>query len=412
VAALPATRLIAQGPASCGFHLDFVGGNTTTHAAVADMPGAPGTGVGLPPGAPGSPYTAYTAPAAPFTLFLGVPRGTLGPAPLGAGSCLTLVYSFEGTLTPLPASPPLVPPCQGGPLIIGVLPIHGTVVDSCGLLSGNPLNFIADPGWPNRIMLTGTYSPLAPPLIMLQAVMLTGAGQLAVSNALAIKTGTNPAETSQTSALATCGATTLSADMDVNGFIDFLPGAATGGGCDTTGTSQDLGCATATAHARPRIDVCHADWNLGVPTVPGLVADLSTETRAAGPGWPAATIFRWKHLAVSGTTPTSATSSFACELLGDGRIVVVRSKILTVDLVGIGPGIAGQGYGGPPSILATCSFGAAGLSFSTTYDSPFAGSPGGAIHMDSTPFSDLVHNLAIVFTPGAGAPTPYTVQVY
>jgi hypothetical protein len=200
--------------------------------------------------------------------------------------------------------------------------------------------------------------------------------------------------------------------MDVNGFVDFLPGAATGGGCDIAGTSTDLGCATASTTARPRVDACHADWNLGIPTVSGLIADMTTEVRPAGPTWPAATIFRWKHVAVSGTTPTLNTSSFACELLADSRIVVVRSKILTVDQVGIGPGLASQGYGGPPS-LTTCSLGAAGFSFSTVYAGvPFVGSPGGVIHMDSQTFSDLVHNLAIVFTPDGSVPTTYSLMVY
>lgn len=436
IVALLSGQALAQGPGSCGFHLDFIGGRTATHGAIADIPGAPGALSGMAPTAPGNPYVAYTSPGAPFTLFVGVPRGTLGPSPLGAGSCLTLLYSFAGAVTPLAALPPIIPPCESSTIIVGVLPIDGTVFDSCGLVTPAPLNFSFDPGWPNRITLTGTYSPNAPPVVMLQGAMITPSGQIGLTNAVAVISGTNPNETSRASSLVSCGAGTLaddsqalaiptppgfsfygvptaSADMDVNGFLDFLPGAATGGGCDTAGTHTDFGCTTPSATARPRVDVCHADWNLGVPTVPGLYPDMTTEFRPAGPTWPASTIFRWKHVAVSGTTPTLNTSSFACELLGDGRIVVVRSKILTVDQVGIGPGLASQGYGAPPPTLATCSFGAGGFSFSTVYGTvPFVGSPGGVIHMDSTPFSDLVHNLAIEFTPDGAVPATYTLNLY
>ena len=58
-AAVAAIESGAQGPASCGFHLDVRCNGTGTHSAIADMPNAPGSGgFPFPAFAPGSPYTA------------------------------------------------------------------------------------------------------------------------------------------------------------------------------------------------------------------------------------------------------------------------------------------------------------------------------------------------------------------
>src|SRR5262245_4058208 len=113
----------AQGPASCGFHLDVFTADTSTHSAIADMPAAVGSFVGLPPGAPGNPYTGWLPPGTPFSLVLSVPGGTLGPAPFGAGSPVTILWSIGGAPVAIPPGPPILPPCAPGPLIIDVLPI-------------------------------------------------------------------------------------------------------------------------------------------------------------------------------------------------------------------------------------------------------------------------------------------------
>src|SRR5262245_86446 len=122
-----ATLAKAQGPASCGFHLDVFTADTSTHSAIADMPAAVGSFAGIPAFAPGNPYTGWLPPGTAFSLVLTVPGGALGPAPFGAGSPVTILWSVGGALVPIPPGPPIIAPCAPGPLIIGVLPIGGAL---------------------------------------------------------------------------------------------------------------------------------------------------------------------------------------------------------------------------------------------------------------------------------------------
>jgi hypothetical protein len=203
----------------------------------------------------------------------------------------------------------------------------------------------------------------------------------------------------------------------VNGFVDFVPGAATAGGCDFTGTFGDFGCAAPTVTARPRIDVNHGSMDFGVAPAPPLVADLTLEIAPFGPTWPGRHIYRWKNAMSFATAPGSAnTRSSTLELWYDSRIVVVRERaantVVTAlqDQVGIGPGIAGQGYGGPPP--GACPVGP-GVLLAPLWGTPgFTALPGDMIAMDSVADSAALSNLAVVFTPGPGVPVPYTVTVY
>jgi hypothetical protein len=221
-------------------------------------------------------------------------------------------------------------------------------------------------------------------------------------------------------------------DMDTNGFVDFVPGvgAAIAGGCDFTGTSTDLGCAVASATARPRIDVNHADYDFSIVPAPPFIPLMTMEMRPPGPTWPDAVIYRWKNapaFASAAGIPGLSTAALALELQGGacgcfppvipGRIAVVRSWLVTVDQVGIGTGLAIHGFGGPPPAAPTCTLGAAGLAFMTTFGPPagipFAGVPAGAIHMDLAASSAAVLNSAIVFTPlGFAPPTAYALTVH
>jgi hypothetical protein len=233
-------------------------------------------------------------------------------------------------------------------------------------------------------------------------------------------------------------------DLDTNGFADFAPGPVAKGACDLTGGLDDFGCAPAGADARPRIDVNHLDYSFaaGPPAAP-FVPIITMEMRPPGPSWPDAIIYRWKNVPPFGAPagiPGFLTSCLVLELQGGAcpatcvppgvpsRIVVVRSWFPSSaagtwftggDQVGIGPGLAIHGFGGPPPAAPTCTLGAAGLAFMTTFGfPPFIGFPAGVIHMDTVGAAGVfasadVANSAIVFTPIPGpAPVPYMLSVY
>jgi hypothetical protein len=210
-----------------------------------------------------------------------------------------------------------------------------------------------------------------------------------------------------------------SCDVDTKGFIDFAPGAAAAKGCDFAGTVGDLGCAGATPQACPRVDVNHGDIDFGVLPPAPLVADLTVEAVPAGIGIPARTIIRWKNAMSFGSAAGSTNHrSMTIELWDDSRIVIVRQRAATTvtvalhDQIGVGPGLAGQGFGGPPPAAPTCGV-AAGTPFATAWGTPgILGAPGGVIHMDLLASSIAFSNLAAVFTPAPGIPATYTLTVY
>jgi hypothetical protein len=464
IATLAAALLPAQGPASCGFHLDVRADGTSTHSAIADMPNAPGGGgFPYPPGAPGNPYTAWATPGAPLALTISGNALAYGPAPLGAGSCVTLFYSFGAAMVPMLTGAPFIPTCvPGTPTVVGILPIGGTIFDSCGFL-GPPPPFGFFDGGSGRFVFTGAMPAFGGP-VSFQAAGITPGGAIWLTNAVTIIPGVNPAEIA--APVVPCAAAIApmasgqavgipappgfafygmpvgAVDMDVDGFVDFVPGAGplVAGGCDPVGTYGDFGCAPATPTARPRVDVNHADYDFTIPIAPPFIPAMTYETRPPGPAWPEALILRWKNAPSVGTMPGTAgllTAALAVELEGVGcagfctppflpRISVVRSWLpvttpTSMDQVGIGPGTALQGFGGPPPLGSTCGFGATGLAFMTTFAPPFGlpffGPPAGAIHMDSAApaftTSLEVRNSAIVFTPmGLPFPDAYSVVVY
>ncbi len=441
-----AQSVIAQGPASCGFHLDVFANLTSTHAAVADMPGAPGNTIGYPFPAPGNPYRAHATPGSTVTISLSVPAGTLGPLPLGAPSPVTIFWSVGAVNIPAALAPVFVQPCAGPgtPAIISILPaIGGAIVDGCGLVGPPPIIPPVDPGFPNKFEVIVGYPPAAAALgpITLQAVVCLPGGALALSNGVCLFPGPSPAEATLVPALLPCGATVPTDDgqapmptpplfafygiptplceVDTNGYIDFLPGPGTGGGCDLAGTSGDFGCPAASVTARPRIDANHADLDLAVPPPPPLVNDLTMEIAPAFPFWPTRHIVRWKNVMTFGAAAGTANQrSMTVELWDDSRIVVTRDRAantVTVamhDQVGIGPGLAAHGYGGPPPAGPTCAA-IAGIPFAPLYGTPgFVGIPFGVIHMDLLASSVAFSSLAAVFAPlGAGLPI-YTLTVY
>ncbi len=207
VLALCAMATWAQGPGSCGFHLDILADLTSTHAAIADTPGAPGSGgVGYAAGAPGNPYVAYVTPGKVFKLQLSVPPSTLGAA-FGPGSLVTILWSIGTPNIAIGTPAGGLPPCQPGqPWIISVLPVGGAVVDGIGWISvPPPVTPPADPGHPYKLDVTlrypvnGTAAP-----IMFQAAAFTPQGLLAVSNGVGVLPGPNPNEQSVLAAMGGC----------------------------------------------------------------------------------------------------------------------------------------------------------------------------------------------------------------
>lgn len=467
-ALITSASLFGQGPASCGFHLDIHANGTSTHSAVADLvAGGPGAFVGMPSGAPGSPYTAYATPGTMIDMVINANSLAYGPLPIGAGSCASIFYAVGAPIIGLGGiGPPFLPTCGGGPHIIGILGLGPltTVIDTCGFLGPpfpGPVGLwdVAFNPTPGRLVFSAALPPFMPPVMTFQVAMITPLGTIGITNAVSLVTaGPNPAEVpvpfpiacggppplddGQAVGLPTPGGFTFYGfpapagfmDMDTNGFVDFLPGAAVGG-CDVAGTSGDLGCPAILATARPRIDVNHANYDFGggppaAPWVPGM----TMEFRPAVPGlWQDAWIFRWKNAPALGAivgVPGYLTSSMSLELQGGAcgcapanRIVVTREwlPVSIIDQCGISPGLAAHGFGGPPpaALPSTCGAGAAGIAFMGTFAPPFGlpyfGGISGVIHTDpTTPFAAIsaLANSAAVFTPALlGAPDGYFLQV-
>ena len=455
----PTGLAAAQGPGSCGFHLDVLADSTSTHSALADVPGAPGgiPDVGLPAGSPGNPYTAYATPGTVVTLRLTVPAGTLGPAPLGAGSVVSIAWSLGTADLGLAPGPAGVPPCvPGQPWVVSVLPFGGTVVDGLGFLGPAPLVAPVDPGHPGALELPVLYPAFAPAPVLLQAALLTPAGLLAVSNGVSILPAPSPYEISLLPALLPCdppgpllddgfvpmplpagftfyGAPVGEAFVSTNGYL-LLASYYTGTTatclepgpppCDFAGDPGDLGCFPASATEDARIAVNHYDGSFLVPPPAPLLADLTCELVFGTTV--DRFIVRWKHLPSFGSLPASPATNHAsmvCELWGGtgdfpSRIAVVRQRIhgptgpLVHELVGIGPG-DGPCFGGPPPACL-------GLPLAPLYGGPplFAG-PADAIFMEAAPApagvldSLELGSLAVVFDPlGFGFPDAYSVAVY
>jgi hypothetical protein len=415
-------------------HLDIITSNVSTHSAIADMP-APVTGIA--PGAPGNPYDAYAAPGTPIRLVVTVPAGTLGMAPIGAGSPISIAWSVGA----FPVVNPFVglfwPTCAVAEPILGVLPLGGTIVDGVGLFGPAPLVPTADPGFPQTFSITLRLPPFALPPVNFQAIMMTPLG-LAVTNAASVISGPDFAEldlvpllvpnaalpaTNEGQALGIAtppgftfyGVPTPACDVDVNGFLDFCPGAAGCGGNDVSSGASAAGCVPVSALVRPRINVDHYNIDLAVAPPAPMVSGLTVVFAPPGPGRPARTIVRWKNVMQSGATPGSGLqTSFTAELWGDSRIALQRHGGL-VGPIGIGPGGVGQGFGGPsPGLGDTCGL-VGGLSFAPLWTLPggipgFLGGPFGVIEQDAGAFQLALNNLAVVFTPMPGA--AYLVSTY
>ncbi len=446
-----ALPIAAQGPGSCGFHLDVLADRTSTHAAIADMPGAPGSGgAGYPAGAPGNPYTAYVTPGTVFKLQLSVPPSTLGPR-IGTGSLVTILWSLGTPNVAVPTPAGGLAPCQPGqPWIISVLPvIQGAILDGIGWINVPvPPTRPADPGHPYKLEVTLLYPPQVGGVpVMFQAAAITPQGLLAVSNGVSLIAGVNGSEQSVLGAMGGCPGGVSPFDegeaalptppaftfygfpagvtfMNVNGYLSFTPAS-----CDRTGSSGDLGCAPATVNASPRIAANHFDADFALGATPPRIDDVTFEIAPPGPNWPQRHIYRWKNAVprLSPSAPPAIDTDYAsmvCELwagasvpggAGPSTIVVVRQDTHPVsrmdhhDMIGIGPGVAGQGFGGPPpNCWATALW--------SLYATPgFAGGPGHAIYQDAIYDSSILGNLAVVFTPQVQIPVlplPYRVTTY
>jgi hypothetical protein len=432
----------AQGPGACGYHLDVYADLTSTHAATADIPFAVGSfGAFVPPGAPGNPYTAWATPGTPVTFRLACPIETLGPLPAGPYNVFSILWTIGFAPFPLPPGPPFAGTCAPGGIVgVYALPIMGALVDGLGIVGPPPITPSVTTPFPGVFEITALLPVGAPFPLTFQAVVVDAAGMVALSNGVSILPGPNPAEMSVLPLLLPSGAGALPLDdgqavgiptpagfafygvpaplfdVDTNGFIDFAIGAMAAGGTDLAGTVGDFGCAVATATARPRVDANHADIDFGIAPPFPLVADLTVEMAPPLPPTPARTIVRWKNAPTFGG---GSHRSMVVELWGDSRIVVVRQRMSNAytaalhDQTGIGPGLAAHGFFGPPPAVATCGV-PAGILYDALYGFPgFFGAPGGVVHMDALVSSNLLQNLACVYTPMLlPAPDAYVLNVY
>jgi len=438
VLAFASAPLRAQGPGSCGFHLDLITNDTSTYAAMADLPGAPGSGVtGLSPGTPGNPYCAYATPGSIFRIRLTVPGTSLGPAPFGPGSLVTILWATA--TIPFPMVPPpgaSIAPCAGGQdWIVSALPWGGAIVDGIGLTGAPPVTPPVVPSMPDRFEVVLRFPVVAAPLYF-QAVLFTPTGRLAVSNGASLLTGPSPHQVSLLPTLAPCGGASpldegraifdlppgfafygvpvARAHAHTNGFIDFLPpGAWT---CDPLGAADDIGCAAAGPETSPRIAPNHFDATFAGALPAPLMSDLTVETAPPGGGLPARKIVRWKNALLSGgpaypAFPDPDRASMVCELWGGGRLVAVRQDVHAVSdtgvhgFAGVGPGGPGQGFGGFPSSCLS-------LGYPTLWggsgSSPFIP----ALYQTRTSLGHSLNltNLAAVYTPTGFS--GYTLKVY
>jgi hypothetical protein len=412
---------VAQGPGSCGFHLDLLTADTSTHSQIADMPLGVGTFVPDVPGGPGNPYTAWAPLGSPVRIVLSVPGGTLGPVPFGAGSPVSILWSVGAAMVPMPLAPAVIGTCTGAPHVVGVLPVGGSIVDGAGITGPPPLIPTADPGFPTRFSVTVVYPAFPLPPVTFQALIATPVG-LAISNPVVLMSGPNPFEVPLIGALVPSGVfpaldegqalfvptpagftfygvPTFFCDVDTNGFVDFCPGAGTCGGADFFSDDTGAGCGPVSPMVRPRINANHYDIDLAVaPPVPAI-AGLTVEMGPPGPFWPARTIVRWKNVMPFGSTPLSgANSSFVVELWADSRIAIARQGAV-VGPIGIGPGDVGMGYGGPSPGFDTCGM-VGGLGFAGLWGMPpFFSGLAAVIEQDAGPLHLALGTLAVVFTP-------------
>jgi hypothetical protein len=439
----------AQGPGSCGFHLDLVTNDTSTHSAIADVPGAPGSAPGgLRPGGPGNPYCGYATPGTQVRVRLEIPPDNLanfaGTTPYGAGGTVSIFFAAGAPGIPIAPLPGAIPPCSAATWTVSVLPLGGFLVDGLGVMSPPPVIVPSDPGFPGAFEITVTYPPGLPPITM-QAVVLLPAGQLAVSNGVALIAGPNPHEIPLAFAPPTgCiwtatdegtapvpmpsgfrfyDVVTTSGVVRPNGLVEFGPAAGTG--CPYDQGSNDFGCVPSVPSVTPRVSANLVDNDLGLVPLGANVTAATVEYAPPGAGAPSRTIVRWKHASPWYTVPGSALytdhASTACEFWGEdvpagsqaagSSIVVVRQEIhvglqLSVHgALGIGPGYAGQGFGGPP---ANCHW----IDLWTTWGGwYFVGLPTEALLLNFLPAGSMqLAHLATTFTPiGGGA---YRAEAY
>jgi hypothetical protein len=221
-----------------------------------------------------------------------------------------------------------------------------------------------------------------------------------------------------------------SANVYTNGFVDFMAPVAAPV-CDLTGSAGDLGCVPATPTATPRIAVNHFDANFANAVTPTRVPNLTLEIAPPTPVWPTRHIIRWKNVGLWGSpqAPPALDTDYASMMLelwgadfaggqfiGAGTMIVVRQEMHAVttlshhDLIGIGPGLAGQGFGGPPPNCLSIAF----SSFWGARPGMIA-PPGAAIYQDTVFDSSLLSNLAVVLMPQLFIPvlpTAYSFDVY
>ncbi len=436
----------AQGPGSCGFHLDLIANLTSTHSAVADAPLAPGSFFGWPAGVPGNPYTAWATPGTWVKAVVTVPAGTLGFLPLGAPSPLTLFWSVAAPEVPFFVGFPFIGPCApGAPVIISVLPILGCIVDGAGFCGAAPIVPPADPGYPLKFEVTLLFPAFAPAPIKLQAVVVTPGGLIGITNGVSLFPGPNPAECSllpvPPAGVPPCGPVLVPngafpvldegeafgvptppgfmfyavpsplCGVNTNGFLDFTPVIEP---ANFSGTSADLCPPPPAVPNPPMVQANHTDLDFGILPMAPLVADLTVEGPIFDPFGitPPRTIIRWKNVPNLGSPAGPGLTndmSAVCELWGDSRVFVVRQRMNSVttlahhDMVGIGPGDA----------IAACILPAGGLSLSTLWGiGPYVGAIFEPIWQDVVLSSQLLTNLAVEFTPDPTGIPAYSVMVY
>ena len=302
IATLGAATAAGQGPASCGFHLDVITTDTSTHSPIADMAFTVGDIVGIPPGAPGNPYCGWTPLGSPFRLVVTVPGGTMGPAPYGAR--IARDDPLLGRRAPTQAAfhsgrrPPHVhgnsahrrrapvrwrdrgrsgPPRTaadlryGGPRLPEPIQRHAllsALLHAAGRVSGRRDDAVR-PGSHQRGDVDGRT----------ESGRAVAPGRRS-SRATSFRRSPARPTTARRLFVATppgfmfYGVPTPFCDVDTNGFVDFCFGAATCGGADVASLSTAAGCGPALPFMRPRINVNHynADFTITppAPMVSGL----------------------------------------------------------------------------------------------------------------------------------------------
>jgi hypothetical protein len=440
----------AQGPGSCGFHLDIITNDTSTHAAVADLPGGPGAQLGgLAPGSIGNPFSAWATAGTQVKFRVEAPPTTVAnfasTTPVGSGGLVSIFYSAPGPNILLPPPAGAIPACSIPVWVISVLPVAGSLIDGAGLLGPPPVIPPSIPGFPSAFEITGQL-PVGLPPLNFQAAVMNPNGQLAVTNGVTLITGTSPWQAPVTLFPPTgcpwtpsdegIGNVTMPPGFrfyDVptgngvvrpNGLVEFGPAAGTG--CPFDATVNGFGCLPALPEVTPRVAVNIVDNDLAVTPAGSNVVGLTVEYAPPTGTCPSRTIVRWKHAtpwyAVPGSEiytdhATSVVEFWGANVPGGSpaapsTIVVVRQDIrVGLDfsvhgMTGIGPGYAGQGYNGPPTACNYVDF------WSTWGGWYFLTAPYEAAFLNFlTPGSLQLAHLATVFEP---SPTPgqYRIEAY